>query len=77
MQRTLLLKYHQFLSAEKYPQGIRIRHGNHFFPNSEQKKSIFEIFFQKSRIVPKKELSARKNTFSQAEISYESEDGIL
>ena len=67
MQKTLILNFYHILSAEKYPISL----GNHFFPNWKHKKSIFE-FFWKSLIVPKKELSAGKTTFSQAEISYES-----
>ena len=43
------------------------------FPRLETKNLLFEkIFFRKRLIEKKTELSARKTTFSQAEISYES-----
>ena len=48
MQRSLFLDFYQFLSAEKYPNWIRIRLGNHFFPNCQHKYLYFEkksIFF--------------------------------
>ena len=62
------------------PQGIRIRPRKPLFILMEtQKKShkflkilLLSLFFRKSLIVPTN-VSVGKNTFSQAEISYESE----
>ena len=68
MQRTLFSNVYHFLSAEKYPQRIRIRLRNHVFPNWKQK--IHFRFFFGSLIVPKKNFQP-KNYLSQAEIRYE------
>ena len=72
-QRTLFLNFYHVLSAKK-PERIRIRLGNHIFPNWKQKIHFSKkksFFFQKSLKVPEKELSAGKTIFSQPEIRYE------
>ena len=68
MQRTPLLNFSQC------PKDTHETRKPHFPQRRRQKKSFFEIHsncFQKSHSA-EKELSARKTTFSQAKISYES-----
>ena len=44
MQRTLFSNFYQIISAEKHPQRIRIRLGNHIFLAGNTKISIYRIF---------------------------------
>ena len=61
MQMTLVLKFYQFLSAEKYPKGYT-RRGNHVFPNWRHKKINFfqaQISYRVER-VPFDQIKFRK-----------------
>ena len=44
----------------------------HFLQLEKQNTKSFRLFSRKNLVGPEKELSARKTTFSQAEIGYES-----
>ena len=70
MQRTLLLKFHQFLGAEKDQEMIGIRLENHFFPNCKQQKPILLKNFPSEKRLTVPKMGLQEDTFEKTFIKF-------